>query len=69
MTPYENHMTGFLAALKLAEEYRLEAAETTDQHRREICLWEAEHAEERASWYRDQASLFIHAPKQEGIAA
>lgn len=67
MTPYENHMTGFRAALKLAEEYRLEAAETTDQHRREICLWEAEHAEERSRWYASLAAAF--APKQEGIAA
>lgn len=63
MTPYENHMTGFRAAVKLAEEYRLEAAETTDQHRREICLWEAEHADERASWYRDQAAFF--APREQ----
>lgn len=68
MTPYENHMTGFRAALKLAEEYRLEAAETTDQHRREICLWEAEHADEKARWYLFHASLCVHNPNHRKAA-
>ena len=45
-------------ARKLAADYRAEASETTDDFRREVCLWEAEQADERAAWYSARASLF-----------
>lgn len=61
------HMIGARMARVLAAEYRAEASETSDTFRRDVCLWEAEQAEERAAWYEAHASLF--APKQERQAA
>ncbi|MEN3145736.1 hypothetical protein ABCW43_00315 [Neorhizobium sp. IRAMC:178] len=58
----EAHMEGARAALKLAAEYRAEAFETTDEHRRAVCEWEAEEAEKRAAWYSAHAAMFT--PKQ-----
>lgn len=62
---YETHMTGARMARKLAADYRDEAAETTNNHRRDVCLWEAEQAEERADWYEAHASLFASTPERE----
>lgn len=58
----ETFLEGARLARKLAADYRVEALETTDDHRRAVCEWEAEQADERAVWYSARAALFT--PKQ-----
>lgn len=58
----ETFLEGARLARKLAADYRVEALETTDDHRRAVCEWEAEQADERAAWYSARAALFT--PKQ-----
>lgn len=56
-TAYENLMIGARMARKLAEEYRIEAQETTCEERRERCIQQAKEADERADWYTYHASV------------
>ncbi len=58
----ETFMNATAMARKLAADYRAEASETIDDFRREVCLWEAEQADERAAWYSAHAAMFT--PKQ-----
>ena len=64
----DNFIAGALAARKLAADYRAEAETTTDTHRRAVCLWEAQEADDRADWYEEHANLFTAPVKAQEAA-